>query len=148
MAYTVLIVLIVIAFIILLQLSNVWAKKNADVVGRRRRNAGKNTLRRLHTSLQILQGKAQGNFYSTLSQALVRYIADTFNIEMADINTEDVTSLLTSHQIPQDMAARYQKLLEDCQYAQYAPGANNNQQALYEEAVSVIESINGLINRK
>ena len=46
------------------------------------------------------------------------------------------------------MAARYQKLLEDCQYAQYAPGANNNQQALYEEAVSVIESINGLINRK
>lgn len=148
MAYTVLIVLIVIAFIILLQLSNVWAKKNADVVGRRRRNAGKNTLRRLHTSLQILQGKAQGNFYSTLSQALVRYIADTFNVEMADINTEDVTSLLTSHQIPQDMAARYQKLLEDCQYAQYAPGANNNQQALYEEAVSVIENINGLINRK
>ncbi len=142
MAYIVLIALILVASIILWQFCNAWAKSNADIVSRRRRNAGKNTLRRLHTSQQILQGKAQGNFYSTLSQALVRYIADTFNLEMADINTENVATLLTSKNIPQDLATHYQKLLEDCQYAQYAPGSNNNQQTLYEAAVSIIENIN------
>ena len=72
----------------------------------------------------------------------MRYIADTFNLEMADINTENVATLLTSKNIPQDLATQYQKLLEDCQYAQYAPGSNNNQQALYEAAVSIIENIN------
>lgn len=135
------IIVLLIAFAIAWRMADKWEENNADTIGRRRRNAGKNTLRRLRQSERIMSGKAQGNFYSTLSEALTTFIADTFAVDMIDITADSVVSLLEAHHVAPDLAADYKRLIEDCQFAQYAPGASDNQTQLYEKAVQLIESI-------
>lgn len=141
LASIIVIIALLVGFAIAWKLSDAWALQQADTLGRRRRNAGKNTLRRLRQSQRIMQGKESGNFYSTLSTALINFIADTFSIEPVDVSTDSIVSLLETKNIAPDVAAAYKQLLEDCQFAQYAPGSSDNKGQLYERAVSLIESI-------
>lgn len=140
-ASIIVIIALLISFAIAWKMLDAWAKTHADTIGRRRRNAGKNTRRRLRQSELIMRGKAQGNFYSTLSEALTTFIADTFNVGLVDMTTDNVTTLLESHHIAPQLAADYKQLLEECQFAQYAPGAADNKQQLYDKAVRLIEAI-------
>lgn len=121
--------------------TNAWNTDRADIIGRKQRNAGKQTIKRLRTAQSILTGKSQGDFHAAIMNALNGFIADTFNIGQSDINTESIQALLTKRGTDAILIDRLLKLIENCQYAQYAPGSSQDKQATYDEAVDVINSL-------
>ncbi len=121
--------------------TNAWNLSRADIVGRKQRNAGKQTMKRLRAAQGILSGKASGDFHAAVINALYGFIADTFNIGQADLNTESIQAKLSERGIDAALTDRLLKLIETCQYAQYAPGSSQDKQATFDEAVSVINSL-------
>lgn len=136
-----LIALWIASFIGVWYFTNTWNTDRADIIGRRQRNAGKQTIKRLRTAQSILTGKSQGDFHAAIMNALNGFIADTFNIGQSDINTESIQALLTQRGTDAILIDRLLKLIENCQYAQYAPGSSQDKQATYDEAVDVINSL-------
>ena len=121
--------------------TNAWNASRADVIGRKQRNAGKQTMKRLQAAQAILSGKATGDFHAAVINALHGFIADTFNIGQADLSTERIQAELSERGIDVSLTGRLLKLIETCQYAQYAPGSSQDKQATFDEAVSVINSL-------
>lgn len=121
--------------------TNAWNASRADVIGRKQRNAGKQTMKRLRAAQAILSGKATGDFHAAVINALHGFIADTFNIGQADLSTERIQAELSERGIDVSLTGRLLKLIETCQYAQYAPGSSQDKQATFDEAVSVINSL-------
>ena len=121
--------------------TNAWNASRADVIGRKQRNAGKQTMKRLQAAQAILSGKATGDFHAAVINALHGFIADTFNIGQADLSTERIQAELSERGIDASLTDRLLKLIETCQYAQYAPGSSQDKQATFDEAVSVINSL-------
>lgn len=121
--------------------TNAWNASRADVIGRKQRNAGKQTMKRLRAAQAILSGKATGDFHAAVINALHGFIADTFNIGQADLSTERIQAELSERGIDASLTDRLLKLIETCQYAQYAPGSSQDKQATFDEAVSVINSL-------
>lgn len=136
-----LIALWIASFIGVWYFTNAWNPDRADIIGRRQRNAGKQTIKRLRTAQNILTGKSQGDFHAAIMNALNGFIADTFNIGQSDINTESIQALLTQRGTDAILIDRLLKLIENCQYAQYAPGSSQDKQVTYDEAVDVINSL-------
>lgn len=141
MGFWLLIALWIASFIGVWYFTNTWNTDRADIIGRRQRNAGKQTIKRLRTAQSILTGKSQGDFHAAIMNALNGFIADTFNIGQSDINTESIQALLTKRGTDAILIDRLLKLIENCQYAQYAPGSSQDKQATYDEAVDVINSL-------
>lgn len=141
MGFWLLIALWIASFIGVWYFTNVWNTDRADIIGRKQRNAGKQTIKRLRTAQSILTGKSQGDFHAAIMNALNGFIADTFNIGQSDINTESIQALLTQRGTDAILIDRLLKLIENCQYAQYAPGSSQDKQATYDEAVDVINSL-------
>lgn len=141
MGFWLLIALWIASFIGVWYLTNAWNTDRADIIGRKQRNAGKQTIKRLRTAQSILTGKSQGDFHAAIMNALNGFIADTFNIGQSDINTESIQALLTQRGTDAILIDRLLKLIENCQYAQYAPGSSQDKQATYDEAVDVINSL-------
>lgn len=141
MGFWLLIALWIASFIGVWNFTNAWNTDRADIIGRRQRNAGKQTIKRLRTAQSILTGKSQGDFHAAIMNALNGFIADTFNIGQSDINTESIQALLTQRGTDAILIDRLLKLIENCQYAQYAPGSSQDKQATYDEAVDVINSL-------
>lgn len=141
MGFWLLIALWIASFIGVWYFTNAWNTDRADIIGRRQRNAGKQTIKRLRTAQSILTGKSQGDFHAAIMNALNGFIADTFNIGQSDINTESIQALLTQRGTDAILIDRLLKLIENCQYAQYAPGSSQDKQATYDEAVDVINSL-------
>ena len=141
MGFWLLIALWIASFIGVWYFTNAWNTDRADIIGRRQRNAGKQTIKRLRTAQSILTGKSQGDFHAAIMNALNGFIADTFNIGQSDINTESIQALLTKRGTDAILIDRLLKLIENCQYAQYAPGSSQDKQATYDEAVDVINSL-------
>ena len=121
--------------------TNAWNASRADVIGRKQRNAGKQTMKRLRAAQAILSGKATGDFHAAVINALHGFIADTFNIGQADLSTERIQAEFSERGIDVSLTGRLLKLIETCQYAQYAPGSSQDKQATFDEAVSVINSL-------
>lgn len=141
MGFWLLIALWIASFIGVWSFTNAWNTDRADIIGRKQRNAGKQTIKRLRTAQSILTGKSQGDFHAAIMNALNGFIADTFNIGQSDINTESIQALLTKRGTDAILIDRLLKLIENCQYAQYAPGSSQDKQATYDEAVDVINSL-------
>lgn len=141
MGFWLLIALWIASFIGVWSFTNAWNTDRADIIGRRQRNAGKQTIKRLRTAQSILTSKSQGDFHAAIMNALNGFIADTFNIGQSDINTESIQTLLTKRGTDAILIDRLLKLIENCQYAQYAPGSSQDKQATYDEAVDVINSL-------
>lgn len=125
-----------------------WMESNNDVIGRRKRKANKTSMLRLQKAAQIIYGKANGNFYSTISQALYGYVSDTFNIESADLNSDNIEHVLSQKGIDKDHISALFNVLETCQLAQYGSDKLNSSEAVFNQAKDVIESIEDDLKHK
>lgn len=141
MSYYVMVGLIIIVLLVIVILSDKWMKGRSDVVGMKRRSASKQSLRCLKKAHDILTGKQKGDFYASVSQALIGFVTASFNLETSDITSEKIRTLLTEKGIADEDVNAFVALLDECQYAQYAPGESSDRGAIYNHAVEVIGKI-------
>lgn len=125
------------------------AAMRADVAGSKNRAATKMARRRLSVAGDYLGKNLYTAFYEELHKALLGYVSDKLNMDMADMSRENISSALIGAGVPEPLTAEFGALLEACEFARYSPDAGHEaMNSHYETAVAVISSIDGNMKKK
>lgn len=126
-------------FVLCLVLGRKRMKANANVALSRGRKANKVALKRMKVAKKLLELHDQGKFYDEVLHALWGYVADKFNMSQEDLNKEHIEQSLISRNVPDDQISQFIKVLNDCEFARYAPGdVNENMGNVYNSAIDAI----------
>lgn len=125
--------------VLLMILGRKRMKANANVALARGKKANKVALRRMKVAKKLLDGHDQSKFYDEVLRALWGYVGDKFNMSQESLNKENIAQALSQRQVPQEQVEQFLKVLNDCEFARYAPGdANANMENVYNSAIGAI----------
>ena len=129
-------------FVLLILLGRKRMKTNANVALSRGKKANKVALRRLKTSKKLLDAHDTGKFFDEVLRALWGYVGDKFNMSQESLNKENIEQSLKSRQVPDEYIQQFMKVLNDCEFARYAPGdVNENMENVYNSAMDAISKM-------
>lgn len=123
-------------------------RRLADVAGSRGRRATKMAMKRLSAAKVYLDRNLGSAFYEELHKALLGFVADKFNMPQEDLDKDTIAARLAERGIPEALIGDFSSLLDDCEFARYAPGSG--EEALkdhYDKAVKLISSIASALAR-
>lgn len=117
-------------------------KANANVALSRGRKANKVAFRRMKAAKKLLDAHDTGKFYDEVLRALWGYVADKFNMSQETLNKENIAQSLQERQVPEENINQFLKVLNDCEFARYAPGdPNENMENVYNSAIDAISKM-------
>lgn len=129
-------------FIIVMVLGRKQMKAHANVALSRGRKANKVARKRMKTAKKLLDTHDTGKFYDEVLRALWGYVGDKFNMSQESLNKENIEQSLTSRNVPTEQIQQFMKVLNDCEFARYAPGdVNENMENVYNSAISAISKM-------
>ena len=80
-------------------------------------------------------------FYVALEKALHNFLKSKLSIETADYSKEKIKNLLLNKNVQNESVDLFIMLIENCEYARYAPASDVGISNDYENAVNVIAEI-------
>lgn len=123
-------------------------RRRADMVGSRKRGASKLAARRLSAAKNFLQKGQQAPYYEELHRALLGYVADKLNLSGADLAKESISTMLLARGVNDDVVNDYIALLDQCEFARYAPESGDTMmKETYEKALAVIFDMDSQIKK-
>ena len=129
-------------FILLMVLGRKRMKANANVALSRGKKANKVALRRMKAAKKLLDAHDTGKFYDEVLRALWGYVGDKFNMSQESLNKENIEQSLASRNVPEEQVQQFMKVLNDCEFARYAPGdVNENMENVYNSAIDAISKM-------
>lgn len=114
-------------------------KRNADVVGNKRRKADRLAKKYLSEAKKTLGQKDA--FYIALQRAFHNYLKAKLRIETSDFNKEKIKILLEERQVEPSTVSEFIGILENCELARYTPFTQVTMQNDYEKSVQTIGAI-------
>ncbi len=128
-----------IAFVIIFVLNRKKIKENSNLVLVRNKRANKVALRHLKAAAVFLKNNQPEQFYESVIKALWGYLSDKLSIPVADLNREKASASLLSKGVHQDAVAELIKIIDDCEFARYAPAAfSGTMKEVYDGAAKVM----------
>lgn len=97
-------------------------QRNSDLVAVRNRNARKIARKLLSAAERSMKEQNKEKFFENVLGALNGYAANKMNIPVADLSREKITGMLKEKNVPEDLINAYSKLMDECEFARYAPG--------------------------
>jgi hypothetical protein len=128
-----------IAFVLLVLWSRKRERARADGAGMRRRAADKQARKLLREAQAALQAKDRARFHGSLSKALHGYLGDKLGIGFAEVGTETIARALGAAPDAPAIAEGVMRVLGACDMARFAPTDAQPQEALYDEALQLIQ---------
>ncbi len=144
---------ILLALPLVILLAAVWAyrktlKLRADEARMRHRRAGKVARRRLRTARAFMAKKQRTEFYAEVLSALWGYLSDKLAIPVSELNKENIRAKLADYGVDDDTVASLRTLLDDCEFAQYAPSSSaDDMEQIYNSAAAVMDKIETVKHR-
>ena len=124
------------------------AARRADVAGTLQRKATRQALKRLAQAREFLQKDLYTAFYEELHRSLLGFVGDKLSMDMAQLSKENISSALTSRGVPSGVADEFVGLLDQCEFARYAPDAGHDaMSAHYDKAVTCITAIDSYMKK-
>ncbi len=120
--YYVLYALLVLAFLVFLFVYTRVTRSNSNLVGRRRRKAGKAAAKRLRTASKLLKQARAADFYDEVMRALWGYVSDKLNLPLTSLTKDNVGEQLRQRNVDEALIGRFLQTLEDCEFVRFAPG--------------------------
>ncbi len=114
-----------------------------DQAGFRSRRARKVAERRLSQARKCLSHNELNQFHTILLESLTGYLSDRFGIPQIDITSQQISRVMVERHLNEHLAAEVASVLEECNYAKYAPVQLENARlnSLFQKARDVIERI-------
>lgn len=118
-------------------------RRNADVVSSRNRRARKKANKHLRNAEKVLTTGDQHEFYGALTTALRGYFADKLACEAAALTTDSIVGQLAERNMADEaLLTELRRLLEDCDFARFAPSADASQRSAdLERASTLLETL-------
>ena len=137
-----------IAFIVLLVIFRKRALDHADAVKMRGKKATKIARKRLKKASKLMfQGKSEA-FYDEVLRALWGYVGYKLNIPVEQLNRDNITEKLQSHEVDDATIGKFISALDTCEFERYAPGdASGNMEKTFNSAMTAIEEIEEVMKR-
>ncbi len=114
-------------------------KRNADVVGNKRRKADRLAKKYLSEAKKALGQKEA--FYIALEKAFHNYLKAKLHIETSDFNKEKINNLLVERHVDEAVVLEFISILENCELARYTPITQVTMQNDYDKSVKAIGAI-------
>ena len=98
---------------------------------------------------KLLKDNKKESFYDELLKALWGYISDKLSIPVAMLSKENVEQELLKHNVSQVLSDEFIKVLNECEFARYAPSnAAAAMDKVYHAAMDVISKMENSIKKK
>ncbi|HOY33298.1 MAG TPA: BatD family protein [Bacteroidales bacterium] len=125
-----------IAFVVLMR-RHIKLQSNTSLL--KHKQATKVALKRLKQANVFMKANQRENFYQELSRALWGYVCDKFSIPLSELSLDLARKTLSEKNIEENIRNKYIKILDNCEFARFAPAeATQGMEALYNEAVEII----------
>ncbi|MGN0191152.1 MAG: BatD family protein, partial [Candidatus Cryptobacteroides sp.] len=116
--------------------------RRSDTVGMKTRKATKKALRQLKSADLYMRQNLPSAFYEELHKSLVGFVADKLNMPMSELSKENIALRLAEGGVPEPIAAEYANLLNECEFARYAPSSDSSlMRTHYDKAAELISTI-------
>jgi hypothetical protein len=126
-----------------------YLKTHSDPVMLRRRKAAHMARKRLGVAEKQIAQKKKDEFYAEVLTAMNNYLGHKLGIPASDLSRSAIESALAEKNTSADLRIKLLSLLDNCEYARYAPGAvSGDLKSAFEDAVSLIASLEDDLNRK
>ncbi|WP_421918988.1 BatD family protein [Marinifilum sp.] len=117
-------------------------KENADVARVKNKRANRIAMKRLKAASTSLKAKKKEEFYDEISKALWGYTSDKLNLPLADLNKENITEILQSKNVEQELTQDFLNILDTCEFARYAPSTGSSEMdELYKKTMETITKL-------
>ncbi len=129
----------IIAFVVVFVLNRKKIKENSNMVLVRNKRANKVALKRLKEASVFLKNNQAEQFYESVIKALWGYLSDKLSIPVADLNRERASESLINRDVDQETVSELMKIIDDCEFARYAPSAfSGTMNEIYDGAAKVM----------
>lgn len=122
------------------------ALENANVAKVKTKKANKVATRRMKLAGKLLAENKKNEFYDEVLKALWGYISDKLSIPVSQLSKDNIEAELTSYGVQEVLIAEFIGVLNECEYARYAPGNENEaMDKIYSASVEVISKMENSI---
>ena len=116
-------------------------QENADIKRVRSKHANKVAQKRLKKAAQLMKSGESEAFYAEIEQALWTYLSDRLSVPTADVNKDNIASILSGKGVDEEIIAEVNRVLSDAEFARYAPSAAQSKEQLYSAATQIIDQL-------
>ena len=135
-------------FVVLIVIFRKKATDSSNVVMMKHKKANKVAARRMKQAQALLRANKPSEFYEEVLKAMWGYVGDKLNIPVAELNKENVNEKLLQHGVSQETADAFLAVLNDCEFARYAPGdPAQTMDKIYMASVKVMSEMENMIKR-
>lgn len=125
--------------IIVLLIRRKKIKESADQLRMRTKKASKVSKKRLRAAAKELKAGNDGAMYEAILKAIWGYLADKLTIDAASLTRDNVGDMLKEQGVPAEIIEKLIKLIDDCEFARYAPSAaQSDSKKVYNDAADII----------
>lgn len=122
------------------------ALENANVAKVKTKKANKVATRRMKLAGKLLAENKKNEFYDEVLKALWGYISDKLSIPVSQLSKDNIEAELTNYGVQEALIAEFIGVLNECEYARYAPGNENEaMDKVYSASVEIISKMENSI---
>ncbi len=114
--------------IILWIYNSLYGKTDTNSSEWKNKKANKIALKRLKNAQNCINNNDFDLFFEETEKSLWGYFADKFKVSIADLSKETVSNYFHSNTINSEVESEFIALLDECEFARYAPASNKNTQ--------------------
>jgi len=120
-------------------------RENADVVFIKNKRANKVAYQRLKKAEVLIKSGDTHGFYEEMLKALWGYLSDKLAIPVSDLSKERAAQLLVSKGADTETIQTLTQIIEECEFARYAPGGQGEEKSdRFNHAVEIISKLEQL----
>lgn len=127
--------------LILLIILRKQIKEASDLTRMRYKRANKVAQKRLKAASKALKANDKDAFYAAIEQAAWTYLSDRLSIPTADLNKDNIASLLTQKGVSDALIAEVKNVLSTAEFARYAPSTDHAMDELYTATTNLINNL-------
>lgn len=135
-----------ILFVALVVFFRKQAAENANIVKVKTKKANKVATKRMKLAGKLLSENKKNEFYDEVLKALWGYTSDKLSIPVSQLSKDNIESELVKYGVPQDVITNFMGALNECEFARYAPGDENEaMDKVYSMSVEAISRMENCI---
>lgn len=138
-------------FVLLVAVSlylRVRGQNRQNVARMKGKRANSVAVKRLKAAHKLLEKQQADSFYEEVLKALWGYVSDKLTIPVAELNKENIQQRLVEHNVDTALAGRFNDVLNDCEFARFAPGdPQATMDKIYQDAETVISELENVIKK-
>ncbi len=131
---------LIIALVLLVVLRK-QIKEAADITRMRYKRANKVAQKRLKAAAAALKANDKDHFYEEIERAAWTYLSDRLSIPTADLNKENIASILAQKGVSEALIKEVMDVLSTAEFARYAPSTDHGMDDLYTATTNLINNL-------